>query len=114
MGVIKEWNCNDCNNEFDSDVSICPSCSSIDVARAFRTSPGFKSDNSKNKDFLVRDALQSYGLSDYSNNESTKHTKDTSNLWQPLSSFTPSMEGGDPSLLKDASKHAREVMRKSA
>lgn len=111
MGIIKEWTCSDCKHEFDSDVSICPKCSSIDVQRAFRTAPGFMGDNTKFKDSALGDFTKTYGLTDFSNNPNTKHEKDHSALWKPLSDFNPSMAGGEAGLLKSVAGEAKSAVK---
>lgn len=84
MAVIKEWNCGACGLDFDSELQVCHRCGATDphVTRAFRTPPGFKSDTTKVTDQSLQNFTSLYGLSDYSNNPSTKHEKNFDHLWK--------------------------------
>lgn len=113
MGVIKEWTCSDCGNEFDSDLPCCSNCGSENVQRAFRTAPGFKGDKTKMKDSSLREFTNQYGLSDFSNNQNTKHEKKTSHEWKPVSDLVsdPNVRGGESKLIKDLSPTAKQSVR---
>jgi len=75
--VIKEWHCGACGFDFDSGLPICGHCGATEpyVIRAFRTAPGFKGDKTKQLDLSLSNFTKSYGLSDFSNNQSTSHEK---------------------------------------
>ena len=80
MAVNKEYTC-PIHGYFESTFSICPTCGTTNVKRVFITPPAFRSANTKNSDRELRQLTMAYGLTDYSNNESTKHTKDHSDTW---------------------------------
>ena len=110
--VIKEWHCNGCGADFDSTDSICGYCGATDpyVVRAFRTAPGFKGDKTKLTDTSLKNFTNQYGLTDFSNNKSSKHEKDFSNLWKPTTDLVndPNLASGvgQAELLRSISKEA--------
>jgi DNA-directed RNA polymerase subunit RPC12/RpoP len=73
MPVIKEYKCKDCGRIFDSQFPSCIHCGSTEVQRIFITPFGYKSDRTKFSDDNIKSQIEAYGLSDYSNNESTRH-----------------------------------------
>ena len=102
--VIKDWRC-PCGNVFESGLPICPICGASEpyVTRTFTKPPAFKSDLTKFKDESLSQFTQTYGLSDFSNNQSQKHEKDFSDLWKPASELVadPSLaSGGEAALIK--------------
>lgn len=78
MAVLKEYRCQDprCGRLFDSFVPSCIHCGTTNVKRVFLTPPGFKSDKTKLQDSSIEHLTASYHLSDFSNNQSTKHDPD--------------------------------------
>ena len=106
MAIIKEWHCGACGLEFDSGFPVCGRCGATEpyVTRAFRTAPGFIGDQTKRTDTSLLNFTQQYGLSDFSNNQSTKHEKDLSSTWHPTSDLVndPSLVGnkGEAALIK--------------
>lgn len=102
--VIKDWRC-PCGNVFESGLPICPSCGASEpyVTRTFTKPPAFKSDSTKFKDESLSDFTKTYGLSDFTNNQSQKHEKDYSSLWKPVGDLVadPSLaSGGEAALIK--------------
>jgi hypothetical protein len=95
--VIKEWHCSACGLDFDSELQICARCGATEpsVSRAFRTPPGFKSDTTKVTDQSLSNFTAQYGLSDFSNNPSTKHEKNFDHLWKPASELVSAPEPGE-------------------
>lgn len=88
MAVIKEWHCNGCGFDFDSDIPVCGKCGAVDphVVRAFRSPFAFKGDKTKQLDMSLESFTKHYGLSDFSNNQSTSHEKKYIGLnGQPIS-----------------------------
>jgi len=120
--VIKEWHCGACGCDFDSEFAICGRCGATEpyVARAFRTAPGFKGDKTKQLDLSLSTFTKTYGLSDFSNNQSTSHEKkyagfdgkpiSLDDTWKPASQITRSPEAGESrgdllrSLIPEAAK----------
>ena len=112
MAVVKEWHCGACGLDFDSSLAVCGRCGAVDpyVERAFRTPPGFKGDKTKLLDTSLDKFTKQYGLSDYSNNQSTKHEKNFDHLWKPANQVVSAPEPGESrgdlirSLSQDAAK----------
>ena len=105
--VVKEWHCGACGLDFDSQIEICPRCGATEpyVVRAFRTPPGFKSDQTKITDTSLQNFTQHYGLSDFSNNPSTAHEKkymgadgtpiSLNDTWMPAGNVVSAPEPGE-------------------
>lgn len=95
--VIKEWHCGACGFDFDSGLAICGHCGATEpyVTRAFRTAPGFKGDKTKQLDLSLSNFTKTYGLSDFSNNQSSKHEKNFDHLWKPASEIVSAPETGE-------------------
>lgn len=74
-GVLKEYRCNECGRVFDSTVPSCIHCGTTNIKRIFLTPIAIKSDRTKLNDSNMEHLCESYGLTDFSNNESTKHDK---------------------------------------
>ena len=99
MAVIKEYKCLDCTRIFDSSIPSCVHCGSENIQRIFVTPFSFKSDKTKFSDDNLEHLTSSYKLSDFSNNESTKHEPDRSGNWADLSGsdvkgLLPQVAGG--------------------
>lgn len=99
MAVIKEYRCQDCNRIFDASIPSCIHCGSLNVQRVYVTPFAFKSDKTKFSDDSIEHLTSSYKLSDYSNNESTKHEPEKSDHWMEtkgskVSELLPSVAGG--------------------
>ena len=97
--VIKEYRCSTCNRIFDSAIPACIHCGSVTVTRIFTTPFAYKSDKTKSADNHLEHLTSSYGLTDFSNNESTKHAPVSSGNWANLNGndvrgLLPSMQGG--------------------
>lgn len=90
MPVIKEWKCLDCGY-FESAEPICPLCGTTEVKRVFLTPPSFKSDKTKLTDENIESLSRQFGMTDYSNNLSTKHEAQSSHIWGKL----PTQNAGD-------------------
>lgn len=95
MAVLKEYRCNDCKIIFDSTIPVCIYCGSENIQRIFVTPFGFKSDKTKSTDGHMEHHLKSFGLSDFSNNESTKHTPERRECWTSAKEAL-GMGGSDP------------------
>lgn len=114
MAVVKEWHCNGCGLDFDSTLNVCGRCGATDpyVMRAFRTAPGFMGDTTKATDNSLSRFTKQYGLSDFSNNQSTKHEKNFDNLWAPVSDLASMPElisqTGEAALLKSIGPEAQK------
>lgn len=98
-GVIKEYRCLDCNRIFDSNIPVCIHCGSTNIERIFTQPFAFKSDKTKSSDNNLEHLTSSYGLTDFSNNENTKHTPNNSQHWMAtegseVSGLLPSVAGG--------------------
>lgn len=105
--VIKEWHCGGCGLDFDSEFPICGRCGAAEphVVRAFRTAPGFKGDKTKLLDTSLQNFTQHYGLSDYSNNQSTAHEKkyagpdgkpiSLDDTWKPANQVVSAPDAGE-------------------
>lgn len=122
MAVIKEWHCGACGRDFDSALAICGFCGATEpfVVRAFRTAPGFKGDKTKQLDLSLSNFTKQYGLSDFSNNQSTAHEKkyagfdgkpmSLNDTWKPATNVTTAPEAGESrgdlikSLIPEAAK----------
>lgn len=78
--VVKEYSC-PVHGYFESVFSVCPTCGTTQVKRVFVTPPAFKGDATKMKDNELNQLTMAYGMTDYSNNESTKHTNDHAETW---------------------------------
>lgn len=83
MPVIKEWLCSICG-PFESASKICPACGTGDTRRIFLTPPGIKTALSKQTDRNLKQLVEQAGLSDFSNNLSTKHEKKSPLVWANL------------------------------
>jgi hypothetical protein len=101
MPVMKEYLCIRCG-EVEHTLPVCPKCGATEpnLKRQFRTPIQLKGDMTKFKDRNIAALVASTGLKDYSNNENTKHTRDTKSLWGDKKEFAkvlasnPSMFGG--------------------
>lgn len=83
MAVNKEWKCNR-DGFFESPFPVCPICGTEDVQRVFLTPPSFKSDRTKFTDTQLKDFARTCNLSDFSNNQSTRHDPGHPNIWQKM------------------------------
>ena len=105
--VIKEWHCGACGFDFDSALPICGHCGATEpyVTRAFRTAPGFKGDKTKQLDLSLNNFTKQYGLTDFSNNQSTSHEKkylgfdgkpiSLDETWKPATDIISAPEAGE-------------------
>jgi hypothetical protein len=82
--VIREYRCDNCHRIFDSAVPSCIHCGSTEVTRIFTQPFAFKSDKTKFTDSNIQHLTEEFNLSDYSNNESTKHTPESKSFWKPV------------------------------
>ena len=80
MPVNKEFAC-PVHGYFESALPICVTCGNTDVKRVFVTPPAFKGDRTKLHDSELRQLTMQYGMTNYTNNENTKHTTDHSGVW---------------------------------
>jgi len=101
MAVIKEYKCSDCTRIFDATIPSCIHCGSINVIRVFVTPFAFKSYKTKFSDDNFNHLMESYKLSDFSNNENTKHTPDRSSMWKSVSANAAGTGTVDPSDLQN-------------
>lgn len=80
---MKEWKCAVCGF-FESDLPVCVKCGDTEnIKRVFLTAPGFKSDKTKFTDENLDVLAKQSGMTDYSNNLSTRHEKSTADIWKP-------------------------------
>jgi hypothetical protein len=70
--VIKEYAC-PTHGIFESTLPVCVTCGFNPCNRVFTQAPAFKSSSTKMKDGELRQLTLAYGLSDFSNNENTRH-----------------------------------------
>ena len=94
--VIKEWKCNTGCGFFESAYPVCTRCGSEDVLRVFLTAPSIKGDKTKFVDSQVAQFTRQSGITDYSNNLSTHHEKESPNIWKsvPLSKPKTAKDSG--------------------
>ena len=74
MGIIiREYRCGDCGSAFESSDPVeevtCPSCSSEEAEREFRTAPGFKSPKTSTADAAQKALASDFGLTNMSNKD---------------------------------------------
>lgn len=62
MGIVKEYFCPG-HGDFESDKPICPKGCSVAAEREFRTPPAYHNGKTARTDRMVREQVESFGLS---------------------------------------------------
>jgi putative FmdB family regulatory protein len=103
MGIIvREYACRDCGAQFESTLPPaevdCPSCSSPEPEREFRTAPGMRSPKTAKADSTLKSLAADYGFSDMKNNRGEAVRR------APQGPETPQFAGANPQMMQAMSK----------